>query len=322
MSTEHLISEIIEPIHPIMQSFQLAFQCEFERIQAQYHLKVQPAALFKGKSLRPILFFLCQGLIDSPRSDSVNTAVMIELVHTASLLHDDVIDESLKRRGEKTLNAIRGNHFSVLLGDYLIARMMTLGQEMKNGGMHVLSQAILMMTLAEIKQALCENQCLEEHVYMDIIEGKTGALFQATTDLAASTVHASKKVQLQLRELGLQFGLAFQIQDDILDYTGSSGTLGKPVHQDLLKGQFTLPFILAFEELSVPERESLFQQLSNNELPHEHLVQLVKNQGIEKTKDRLLKYSQQALSLLHQFPENRYKTALENLFHFNMERHL
>jgi octaprenyl-diphosphate synthase len=322
MSTEQSISEIIEPIHPVMQSFQLAFQREFEKIQAQYHLRIQPTALFKGKRLRPVLFFLCQGLVDSPRSDSVNTAVMIELVHTASLLHDDVIDESFKRRGEKTLNAIRGNHFSVLLGDYLIARMMALGQEMKNGGMHVLSQAILMMTLAEIKQALCENQCLEEHVYMDIVEGKTGALFQAATDLAAGAVHASKEIQLRLRELGLQFGLAFQIQDDILDYTGSSGTLGKPVHQDILKGQFTLPFILAFEELSVPERESLFRQLSNNELSREHLVRLVKNQGIKKARDRLLKYSRKALDLLHQFPENNYRTALENLFHFNMERHL
>ena len=288
MSTGHSISEIITPIHPVMESFQLAFQHELEKIQAKYHLTVQPSALFKGKRLRPVLFFLCQGMIDTPRPDSVNTAVMIELIHTASLLHDDVIDESHKRRGEKTLNAVRGNHFSVLMGDYLIARMMTMGQELKNGGMRVLSQAILMMTQAEIKQALCENKWLEEHIYMDIIEGKTGALFQAATDLAASTVHTGTEVQLQLRKLGLQFGLSFQIQDDILDYTGSAGTLGKPVHQDLLKGHFTLPVILAFEHLSGEKRKTLFQQLVNNELSYEHFVRLVRlRQSTDSSKEVL-----------------------------------
>lgn len=321
MSSGHTISKIITPIHPLMDSFGLAFQHEFEKIQGQYQLTVQPSALFKGKRLRPILFFLCQGMIDTPRPNSVNTAVMIELVHTASLLHDDVIDESHRRRGEKTLNAVLGNHFSVLMGDYLIARMMTMGQELKNGGMHVLSHAILTMTHAEIKQALCENTCMEEDVYMDIIRGKTGALFQAATDLAASTVNAGKDVQLQLRKLGLQFGLSFQIQDDILDYTGSSGTLGKPVHHDLLKGQFTLPVILAFEELSAEERMTLFQQLGNNELSYKHFIGLVRNRGIEKTKNCLLKYSRQACNILQQFPESPYRTALENLFQFNMERH-
>ena len=322
MKTEHSISEIIKPIEPVMKDFQSAFENEFKKIQAQYHLTIPPGALFKGKRLRPILFFLCQGLIDTPRPESVNTAVMIELVHTASLLHDDVIDESYKRHGEKTLNAVLGNHFSVLLGDYLIARMMTLGQELKNGGMHVLSQAILTMTQAEIKQALYEDEWLEEKVYMDIIEGKTGALFQATSDLAANMVCAKEDIQLRLRELGLQFGMAFQIQDDILDYTGSTGKLGKPIHQDILKGQFTLPFILAFEEITEQERKEMFQQLENRELTRERLIQLVKNQGIDKSRDRLSNYSQQAINLLYQFPENRYRTALENLFHFNMERHL
>ncbi|MBN2103927.1 polyprenyl synthetase family protein [bacterium] len=315
--------DIFRPVRPFLNAFQIAFQKEFESIKAAYNLDFDTRHLNKGKHLRPILFFLCQGLIDEPNENSVDIAVMLELVHTASLIHDDVIDKSHRRRGQKTLNAVLGNHFSVLVGDFLIARMMLMSSSREKGEMAPLFEAIIQMTHSEIHQAICEKEArMEEETYFNIIQGKTGALFQAAGVLAGCVVHASKNQIQQLGYFGSQFGLAFQIKDDMLDFTGSVSQMGKPVHQDLRSGRWTLPLIQAFDELSEKDREHYRQHMMADDISQKKLVKMVdEHEGIKKSQSYLEAYSDQARQALLEFPASKYRSTLEQMIDYNRDRY-
>ncbi|MBN1779844.1 polyprenyl synthetase family protein [bacterium] len=315
-------TKIIQPVLPLMDEFHDAFQREFELILAS-HPEIRSLFPYpRGKRLRPLLFFLCQGLFQKPRKESLPVALMIELVHTASLIHDDVIDESHLRRGEHTINAVLGNHFSVLVGDYLIARMMMLGLEQHNGVMGHLSGAILQMTQAELMQAVYEKQrSLDETTYFSIIEGKTGALFREAAWLGGDAASASAPEAVHLEQFGLRFGLAFQIQDDIMDFTGSPDKLGKPVHQDIHRGLWTLPVIHAYNDLSGYEKKEFQKGLEKNVILEQILLQAGHaRQGVMKANAVLKSYSDEALQFLTGFPESEYRLALEKLIRYNLER--
>lgn len=323
MNTSHPeFSKIIQPVRPVMDAFHQAFKREFQSIGGEHRPNYHAAGFLKGKRLRPMMFFLCQGLVDTPKENAIPDAVMIELVHTASLLHDDVIDESQKRRGQKTLNAILGNHFSVLAGDFLIARMMTLGHETNNQGMPFISKAIMLMTQAEIRQAICEKQgCMDVVSYFEIVQGKTSALFEATCAMAGLSVSASDSQIEWLMQFGQQFGIAFQIQDDILDYTGSPDHLGKPLYQDVLGGRWTLPLIMILGKLSEKEKTRLRQQILDGDIDPKNLLELIeKNGGIIKARSFLNRHSQNAFSALEKFSESPCREALRRLVKFNMDR--
>ena len=324
MSSSHReFDKIIQPVRSHINAFQKAFLKEFESIRAIYKLDFNTLHFVKGKHIRPILFFLSQGLVGKPGNHSADIAVMLELVHTASLIHDDVIDESSRRRGQQTLNTVLGNHFSVLMGDYLIARMMMISSALEYGEMTCLSEAILNMTHSELRQAICVRKGrMDEKDYFSIIEGKTGALFQAATGLAGHITHASDKQMRQLSLFGLQFGLAFQIKDDILDFSGSAAEMGKPVHQDLLKGRWTLPLIKTFQSLPQKDQTGFLELMDRDEIQWNLLNQIIEDQqGIQKAQSCLDDYSSRARETLSFFPESEYHSALLQLIQYNRDRH-
>jgi len=322
-SLHPVFSDIIRPVRPFINAFQIAFQKEFESIKTTYGLDFDTRHFNKGKHLRPVLFFLCQGLINKPKKNTVDVAVMLELIHTASLIHDDVIDKSHKRRGQKSLNAALGNHFSVLVGDYMIARMMMMGSSRENGYIMHLSNAIMHMIRSELEQAIYEKTGhIEEENYFSIINGKTGALFEAAGALAGYATGALENQIQQLRRFGHHFGLAFQIKDDLLDFTGSSTKMGKPVYQDIQGGRWTLPMIRAFHELPERDQQYFQQQVMADEVSQDELIQMIYNQrGIEKTLSDLDECSQKARQAVLDFPESKYRFALQRMIDYNKDRH-
>jgi octaprenyl-diphosphate synthase len=227
-----------------------------------------------GKRLRPILVFLCAEALGSVAKSktAVDLAVTVELIHTATLLHDDVVDESDLRRGRPTANAEFGNAASVLVGDFLYSRAF---QVMVGVGnlrvLQIISEATNRIAEGEVMQLMAiGNLDLTETDYMAVIEAKTAKLFEAAGALGAIAANADAKHERMMAEYARRLGVAFQIADDVLDYRGDEHVLGKSLGDDLAEGKLTLPIILALARSSTVEREWLRSIIRSNRTTHQH----------------------------------------------------
>jgi octaprenyl-diphosphate synthase len=227
-----------------------------------------------GKRLRPLLVFLATEALGSRASNrvTVDLAVTVELIHTATLLHDDVVDESELRRGRPTANAEFGNAASVLVGDFLYSRAF---QVMVSTGnlrvLQIVSEATNRIAEGEVMQLMAiGNLDLAEADYMAVIEAKTAKLFEAAGALGAIAANADARHEKMMAEYARRLGVAFQIADDVLDYRGDEQVLGKSLGDDLAEGKLTLPIILALARSSQHEREWLRSIIQANRTTHEH----------------------------------------------------
>jgi octaprenyl-diphosphate synthase len=227
-----------------------------------------------GKRLRPVLVFLCcEALGKSANNEiAINLAATVELIHTATLLHDDVVDESELRRGRPTANAEFGNAASVLVGDFLYSRafqVMVATQNLRV--LHIVSEATNRIAEGEVMQLMAlGNLDLTEAQYMDVIEAKTAKLFEAAGALGAIAADADAKHEQMMANYARRLGVAFQIADDVLDYRGDEQLLGKSLGDDLAEGKLTLPIILALARANPSEREWLRSIIQGNRETHEH----------------------------------------------------
>ena len=308
---------------------------EFASFEKEYFLQFQSDNIFlqpifdyvgqeKGKRLRPILFFLSQGLIHRPNRRYVKIAVLIELLHTATLIHDDVVDGSLERRGKRSLNAVWGDRVSVLLGDYLLARVLSLAVEVERiGVLEIISRVVMEMGRGELRQTV-EGMMQRVSVddYFNIIREKTACLFGAACELGGIVMSASASEKNRLRQLGETFGMAFQIRDDILDFSGHTEFMGKPVGQDVTNGKMTLPLILALEGVSEEEKQGILQRLdSATEEDGEWIRKFVKRRkGIENAQEKAQVFLKRAIELLDTFKPSIYREMLERLVMHDTER--
>lgn len=218
-----------------------------------------------GKRLRPLLLLLCARATNYQGEHHHLMAVVIELIHTATLLHDDIVDESNTRRGKDTANEVWGNAASVLVGDFLYSRafeMMVKPDSMRI--MTLLSKATNEIAQGEVMQLLnCQNSALTEKEYYKVIERKTAVLFQAATQIGAILSDTDEAQELALKNYGLHLGNAFQIIDDVLDYESDFETMGKEVGDDLAEGKTTLPMIYAIENTAGEQRNLLINAIEN-----------------------------------------------------------
>ncbi|MBC8493692.1 MAG: polyprenyl synthetase family protein [Candidatus Thioglobus sp.] len=218
-----------------------------------------------GKRLRPLLLLLCARATNYQGEHHQLMAVVIELIHTATLLHDDIVDESTTRRGKDTANEVWGNAASVLVGDFLYSRsfeMMVEPGSMKI--MQILSKATNEIAQGEVLQLLnCQNSDLTEAEYYQVIERKTAVLFQAATQIGGILSEVDEQQELALKNYGLHLGNAFQIIDDVLDYESDSETMGKEVGDDLAEGKTTLPMIYALANTSGADKQLLEDAINN-----------------------------------------------------------
>jgi octaprenyl-diphosphate synthase len=304
--------------------FEKAYQKEFQRGDAVLLPVMEHIGKEKGKRIRPILFFLCQGLIRQPDPESVPVAVLLELLHIATLIHDDIVDQSVIRRGNSTLNALWGDRVSVLMGDYLLARVLALGVASPwESVLNVISRVVMGMGKEELRQALeSPKKSLTVVNYLRNIHGKTAGFISASCELGGIVVNADASVRVQLRRFGTAFGMAFQMRDDILDITGNEDTLGKPIGQDTANGEITLPLILALEQIPPAEKRKILQRFfdpkSNDGIWIQEFIE--KQNGVQLAQQKAEVFIKKALQILMTFSSSVYRESLRKIVMHDLER--
>jgi len=267
-----------------------------------------------GKRLRPTLVLLAAGITGKIDQRHHELATVIEFLHTATLLHDDVVDVSDMRRGKPTANANWGNAPSVLVGDFLYARSFELLVKLANlEVMNRLANSTRVIAEGEVLQLMnVKNPDTSEAQYMDVISGKTAILFQASAETAAILSQCSKQQTKALADYGLHLGLAFQLIDDVLDYNGDAKALGKNVGDDLAEGKPTLPLIHAMENGTDEDAKLIRQCIRKGGLNHlnEVLVILERTGSLAYVEQKALNHAQLAKDSLADFPDSEYKEAM------------
>ncbi|MGZ8335276.1 MAG: polyprenyl synthetase family protein [Allosphingosinicella sp.] len=279
-----------------------------------------------GKRMRPMLTLACARLLDYPGLRHHKLAAAVEFIHTATLLHDDVVDGSGLRRGRRTANIIWGNPASVLVGDFLFARAFELMVE--DGSLKVLrilSRASSVIAEGEVNQLTAQRQVeTSEDQYLDIISAKTAALFAAACRIAAVVAEREEPLEEHLDAYGRNLGVAFQLVDDALDYASDAATMGKGVGDDFRDGKVTLPVILAYARGSEAERDFWRQAMAggrSDDPDLEHATRLLRASGaLDDTLERARHYGQRAIDALGPFPACRAKSALIEAVEFAIAR--
>ena len=277
-----------------------------------------------GKRLRPLLVLLAARSCGDNSQHPVKLAVAIEFLHTAMLLHDDVVDESTMRRGRRTANAEWGNAASVLVGDFLHSRAFELMVELNNiDVMALISKATNGIAEGEVQQlTLLQNTSTSEADYLEVIYRKTALLFEVSAESGAVLGGSNDGEAAAYREYGRHLGLAFQLMDDWLDYEGTAEELGKNTGDDLAEGKVTLPIILALKEAGASDRRILEQAITQPGSIAFAEVRCIAERygGIESTKHRAANEASLAESALKGLPDSPYKTQMVRLSQFAVER--
>ena len=277
-----------------------------------------------GKRLRPMLLTLCAHACDYQGKDHIPLAAIIEFIHTATLLHDDVVDESDLRRGQQSVHSVWGNAASVLVGDFLYSRsfQMMVGLDSMRI-MEVLAETTNTIAEGEVQQLLnMGDPEVDQQRYMQVIENKTAKLFEAACRLGAIIGGQSAEIENSLAVFGNCLGSAFQIADDVLDYTGEADTMGKNAGDDLAEGKPTLPLIIARERCSEKNRALLDNAIRNGSVDDlRPILDIIEetnslNSAMDIARARALE-ARQAIEVL---PESAWRTALEQLADYSINR--
>ena len=319
-----------------LQQIKLPVDKEFEEFRSLFDSSLQSTnsllsevlAYIKrrnGKMMRPILTLLIAKLFGEINDSTLHAALSLELLHTASLVHDDVVDESDKRRGQSSVNAIYNNKVSVLVGDYMLAT------SLKHSAM---TREIMIVDLvACLGQNLSEGEIIQlaninasefsEEVYYDVIRKKTAALFTASAEVGAISVHASDEMVRNARQFGEMIGIAFQIKDDIFDYY-SSDEIGKPTGNDMREGKLTLPALHVLNTFGDEEMRDLALRIKSLDASDEEIARFIEytkaKGGIEYARQAMADYRNKALALLPQSADQGVKDALTAYIDYVIER--
>lgn len=270
-----------------------------------------------GKRLRPALLLMVSNALGEQRPTKHTLAAVVELIHTATLLHDDVVDESTLRRGRPTANESFGNPASVLVGDFLHTRSFQMMVEAGNMRiLQVLSDATNVIAEGEVQQLInTHDASLDEAGYLHVIRSKTAKLFEASTQIAAILAGANATIEAACATYGQALGTAFQIIDDVLDYDGDAAEMGKNLGDDLREGKCTLPLIIAMQRATAEDaqvvREAI-EQGSTEQLPS--ILSIVKRTGaLDATREAAHNEAMRAITAMQTLPANAYTQAMEQL---------
>ena len=277
-----------------------------------------------GKRLRPMLLLLAARALGHGGADAHQLAAVVEFIHTATLLHDDVVDESDLRRGRKTANALFGNAPSVLVGDFLYSRSFQLMVELERMPvMRILADTTNAIAEGEVLQLLhIRNPDTDEPAYLKVIERKTAVLFAAATRIGALLAGADEAVQQRLHDYGMALGYAFQIADDVLDYSADEAALGKHLGDDLAEGKATLPLIHAIQHSNAEVRARLRTIVENGDIDAmpEVLAAIEATGGLDYSRRRAEAYAAAAEAALDGLKENDAVAALRGLARYAVGR--
>ena len=277
-----------------------------------------------GKQLRPLVVLLSSHACGYKGTQHIELAAMVEFLHTATLLHDDVIDESKMRRGRETANTIWGDKVSILVGDYLFTQYVQIMISFENVKINqLMTDTAFQISFGELQQHDNRHKhSLTETEYFGVICAKTSKLFAASSCVAAILSNADDRVQKAMYEYGLHLGTAFQLIDDALDYCGDATVFGKNIGDDLAFGTPTLPLIHALRNGSTIQQEQIRHALEHGSLENltEILIAIKETKAIEYTKKMAVTEVDTAISALNAIPDSEYKTALIELAHYAVSR--
>lgn len=281
----------------------------------------------KGKQMRPMFVFLTAKMIaqGTVNARTYRGASVIELIHTATLVHDDVVDDSNKRRGFFSINALWKNKIAVLVGDYLLSKGLLLSIDHNDFDLlKIISVAVREMSEGELLQIEKARRLdITEDIYYEIIRQKTATLIAACCALGASSVAPNDAVVVEkMRKFGELIGMAFQIKDDLFDYTEDA--IGKPTGIDIKEQKMTLPLIYVLNHCAKQEKSWLINSIKNHNKDKKRVaavIQFVKDQnGLAYAEHKMIEFQQKALVILHEFPDSEYKSALELMVNYVIER--
>ncbi len=277
-----------------------------------------------GKRLRPLLVLLTSHACGYRGEAHISLAAMIEFFHTATLLHDDVVDESTLRRGRQTANSIWGSKASILVGDYLFTQSYQLMLEVGHFDiMKLIADTSHQISCGEIRQlSNRHNPSLKYEEYFEVIKAKTALLFAASASIGAHISQKGKEIEERLYAYGLHLGNAFQLIDDALDYCSDVETMGKNVGDDLADGKATLPLLYALEHSNSIQQEQIKKSLQQGSLEYLNEIReaITQTHAIDYTRDFAKKEAEKAVDALQILPDSLYKEALVELAYFSVER--
>ncbi|MBN2571447.1 MAG: polyprenyl synthetase family protein [Ignavibacteriales bacterium] len=320
-----LLKEISLPVFNELEKFNDVFRNAIRSETKIVDLIARYILRQKSKKIRPLLVFLSSKLVGDITDKSFRAATLIEILHTATLIHDDVVDDAKTRRGFLSINAVWKNKASVLMGDYLLAKGLMIA--VKNQDYDVLeaiSDTVKKMSEGELLQIHKTRKLdVDEETYFKIISKKTASLFETCCSAGAmSSTNNPSHIQ-KLKEFGLNLGIAFQIKDDIMDYVGEKKILGKPLLADLKEKKITLPLIYSLNKVGKKDTSKIIKIIKNEKkiTKVKQILDFVKeNNGIEYSIEMTKKYSKKAKECLNDFPDSQIKKSFEKLIDFVVTR--
>jgi len=278
----------------------------------------------KGKQMRPMFVFLSAKLHGEINESTYRAAALVELLHTATLVHDDVVDESLERRGFFSINAIWKNKIAVLVGDYLLSKGLLLSTSNNDfEHLHILSDAVQQMSEGELLQIEKSRKLnLKEDIYFEIIRNKTASLLSSACAVGAYSTCKDENITAKMKLFGEKAGIAFQIKDDLFDY--GKADIGKPTGNDIKEKKLTLPLIFTLNKVAASKRRELIYIIKNenrNPVKVKYVIDtVVEAGGIAYAAEKMNQYRDEALEILYEFPDSEVRKALEELVRYTTDR--
>ena len=319
------LNEIKTPIRDHIEAFEGKFRASMKSSVPLLDTITRYIIRRKGKQMRPMFVFLSAGVCGTVTESTFRAASLIELLHTATLVHDDVVDDSNLRRGFFSLNALWKNKIAVLVGDYLLSRGLLLALEQDEFKLlKIVSNAVREMSEGELLQMEKARKLdIQENIYFEIIRKKTATLIASCCACGASSVNVSEEMIKSMWTFGEYVGIAFQIKDDLFDYERNNAT-GKPNGTDIRDQKMTLPLIYLLNHSDFIEKRWIINTVKNyhdDPVKVSKLVEkVVERGGIGYAHEKMLEYRQKSLDILLTFPDNPYRKSLEQLVYFTTDR--
>lgn len=320
-----MLDLIRKPIATPFKEYERVFDEAIKTDTYLLHQVLKYVRTQKGKEIRPHLVLLAAGLTGTITPESIKAAVSLELLHTASLMHDDVVDNTYRRRSGFSVKALWNNKAAILVGDYYLSKSAYISSGICQGRISELLAALgCDLSEGEMMQLNNEKQLIiDEPTYLEVIKMKTARTFAFCTQSGAISANATPSQEERLRRFGEHLGMIFQIKDDIFDYYAQN-RIGKPTNNDLKEGKMTLPLIFALQTAERAEAKPILNTIRNRDFTHEKLQMInqfvIVSGGIDYAEKRMNDYKQQALSDLSSFPDNEYKKALLVAVDYFMKR--
>lgn len=319
------LDDLLRPIQAELNSFQHYFENSLKSHVFLINQVMKYVIAQKGKKMRPMLLLLSAKLSGDCTEQTYSAATLVEVLHTATLVHDDVVDEAETRRGLPSINSIWRNKVSVLIGDYLFSKALVKMVALKHPEMlELLAHTADKLVTGEIDQIdRARSDTMTEDAYYAMIEDKTASLLATGCKLGAMTTSNDEKVWDALYEYGRNFGIAFQIKDDLFDFEGRASSVGKPIGLDVKHNMVTLPIIHALQQCGKSEQREFKRMLKRgtDKVIQQNVLEFINRYGgLEYTKQRLQDYSDKAKASLEGFPDSPIKYSMIQFIDFNIQR--